>query len=100
MNCAESEVLMHALIDGELDAGHASEVEAHAATCRDCADKLQTFRMMQAAIAAAELKEKAPARVRGCIEAALAAPPAVSAGGLGSAGGGRRHRYFERRGGS
>lgn len=84
MNCAESEVLMHALIDGELDAGHASEVEAHAATCRDCGDKLQTFRMMQAAIAAAELKEKAPARVRGCIEAALAAPPAVSAGGLGA----------------
>ena len=40
MNCAESEVLIHALIDGELDAGHAREVEAHAATCRECADKL------------------------------------------------------------
>ena len=34
MNCAESEVLIHALIDGELDAGHAREVEAHVATCR------------------------------------------------------------------
>ena len=28
MKCDESEVLLHALIDGELDAGHAREVEA------------------------------------------------------------------------
>ena len=76
MNCAEAEVLIHALIDGELDAGHAREVEAHAATCRDCADKLETFRAMQAAMAAADLKERAPAHLRGRIEKALASPPA------------------------
>jgi anti-sigma factor RsiW len=29
MTCAESEILIHALLDGELDAGHAREVEAH-----------------------------------------------------------------------
>ena len=28
MNCAECEILLHALIDGELDAGHAREVES------------------------------------------------------------------------
>ena len=28
MTCDEAEVLLHALIDGELDAGHAREVEA------------------------------------------------------------------------
>ena len=33
MNCDEASVLMHALIDGELDAGHAREVEAHIAGC-------------------------------------------------------------------
>ena len=33
MNCAEAEILLHALIDGELDAGHARDVEAHVATC-------------------------------------------------------------------
>jgi len=27
MNCAEFEVLLHALIDGELDAAHARDVE-------------------------------------------------------------------------
>lgn len=80
MNCAESEILIHALIDGELDASHAREVEAHAAICRDCAEKLETFRAMHAAIAAAELKEKAPARLRSRIETALASPPARTAG--------------------
>ncbi len=37
MNCDEANVLMHALIDGELDAGHAREVETHLATCAACA---------------------------------------------------------------
>jgi anti-sigma factor RsiW len=83
MNCAESEELIHAFIDGELDAGHAREVEAHVATCRDCADKLETFRAMQAAIAAAELKEKAPAHLRNRIEAARTSPPAGAPGRFG-----------------
>ncbi|MGB8566077.1 MAG: zf-HC2 domain-containing protein, partial [Pseudolabrys sp.] len=31
MTCDEAEVMLHALIDDELDAGHAREVETHAA---------------------------------------------------------------------
>ena len=50
MNCSEAEVLIHALIDGELDAGHAREVEAHVATCADCAKKLAAFRELRQAI--------------------------------------------------
>ena len=33
MTCDEASILMHALIDGELDAGHAREVETHIAGC-------------------------------------------------------------------
>ena len=33
MKCDDAEILLQALIDGELDAGHAREVEAHVATC-------------------------------------------------------------------
>ena len=33
MTCEEAEILLHALIDGELDAGHAREVEDHIAGC-------------------------------------------------------------------
>jgi len=76
MNCTECEILLHALIDGELDAGHAREVEAHAVTCAACGEKLQAFRAMRQAMAGASLKEKAPANLRMRIDAALPAPSA------------------------
>ena len=53
MNCSEAEVLLHALVDGELDAGHARDVEAHVAACRDCTGKLAALRAMRDAMAAA-----------------------------------------------
>ena len=56
MNCAEFEVLLHALIDGELDAGHAREVEAHTATCSACAEKLASFRTMREAMSGASIE--------------------------------------------
>ena len=37
MTCAETGILIHALLDGELDAGHAHEVEAHVGRCPHCA---------------------------------------------------------------
>ena len=40
MTCDEAEILLHALIDGELDAGHAREVEDHIASCPRCAAEL------------------------------------------------------------
>jgi anti-sigma factor RsiW len=76
MNCSEAEVLIHALIDGELDAGHARDVEGHVATCPDCARKLAAFRELRRTMSAADLKEKAPASLRARIEAALPLPPA------------------------
>jgi anti-sigma factor RsiW len=74
MNCAETEIMLHALIDGELDAGHARDVEAHVAACPGCAEKLAAFRTMRGAMAGANLKERAPASLRSRIEAALPAP--------------------------
>src|SRR5262249_60494828 len=81
MNCSEAEVLIHALIDGELDAGHARELEAHAATCPDCARNLAAFRELRQTMAAADLKEKAPASLRTRIEAALPLPPTPARAG-------------------
>ncbi|HEX4409338.1 MAG TPA: anti-sigma factor [Xanthobacteraceae bacterium] len=74
MNCDECEILLHALIDGELDAGHTRDVEAHAAGCPACGEKLKAFRTMKAAWAGADLKEKAPAHLLSRIEAALPQP--------------------------
>jgi len=75
MNCAECEILIHALLDGELDAGHARDVEAHVADCPACAEKLKAFRAMRDAFASTDLKESAPASLRSRIEAALPAAP-------------------------
>jgi anti-sigma factor RsiW len=76
MNCAEYELLLHALIDGELDAVHARDVEAHVATCVGCAEKLKTLRAMREAMAGADLKFAAPAPLRDRIEAVLPSPSA------------------------
>jgi anti-sigma factor RsiW len=76
MNCAECEILLHPLIDGELDAFHARDVEAHVATCAGCAEKLKAFRAMREAMAAADMKFTAPASLRNRIEAALPSPSA------------------------
>ncbi|HEX2633213.1 MAG TPA: anti-sigma factor [Bradyrhizobium sp.] len=71
MTCDEAEVLLHALIDGELDAGHAREVEDHIATCPHCAKQLAVYREMSKAITAADLSYAAPASLRRRIEATL-----------------------------
>ena len=79
MTCDETEILLHALIDGELDAGHARDVETHVAACPACAEKLKAFRAMRETMAQARLKEAAPAHLRNRIEAALAVPATVFA---------------------
>ncbi len=71
MTCDEAEILIHAMIDGELDAGHAREVEAHAAGCSRCATAIAAYRRMSQAIASADLSYAAPARLRRRIEASL-----------------------------
>jgi anti-sigma factor RsiW len=64
MTCAESEVLLHALIDGELDAGHARQIEAHVAKCERCAAQLSSYRDMRQALRGANLRYAAPASLR------------------------------------
>ena len=71
MTCDEARILLHALIDGELDAGHAREVEDHIAGCAACAAELAAYRTMSKAIAGAGLRYTAPLALRRRIEASL-----------------------------
>jgi anti-sigma factor RsiW len=71
MTCDEAEILLHALIDGELDAGHAREVEDHIAGCPHCAAQLRAYREMSKAVAGADLRYAAPPQLRRRIEASL-----------------------------
>jgi anti-sigma factor RsiW len=74
MTCDEAEILLHALIDGELDAGHARAVEDHIAGCARCAAQLQAYREMSKIIAGADVRYKAPLELRRRIEASLPQP--------------------------
>jgi anti-sigma factor RsiW len=74
MTCDEAEILLHALIDGELDAGHARDVEAHIDGCPRCAPQLAAYREMSRQIADADLRYTAPAALRRRIEASLPQP--------------------------
>ena len=69
---------MHALIDGELDAGNAREVEAHIASCQACATRLHEFHDLRKAMVPASLRYAAPVSLRARIEGKLPAPQAAA----------------------
>jgi anti-sigma factor RsiW len=77
MTCDEAAVLLHALVDGELDASHAREIETHAAGCARCTAELSSARELRRALQGHKLRYAAPASLRGSIERAV---PLTAAG--------------------
>lgn len=77
MTCDEAEILLQALIDGELDAGHARDVENHVESCPRCAAMLKDYREMSLAMSDAGMRYTAPAALRARIEASLPQPRPV-----------------------
>jgi anti-sigma factor RsiW len=75
MTCDESEILLHALLDDELDAGHVRDVEAHVAACPHCAVQLSQFRALHTAMSATDLRFSAPASLRARVDALVPARP-------------------------
>jgi len=70
--CPDQELLLQALADNELDAGHAAAVEAHVAGCAGCAAELAAIREVGKRLAAAPLRYEAPASLHARLDAALA----------------------------
>jgi anti-sigma factor RsiW len=75
MTCAESGLLLHGLLDDELDAGHAGKVEAHLEDCRRCSAQLRNCRELQQALSAVSLRYTAPASLRRRIDMMLPRAP-------------------------
>ena len=73
MTCEETEILLHALADGELDAGNACAVEAHVTACATCTQRLREIHGLHEALAGRALQFEAPASLRTKIEASLPA---------------------------
>jgi anti-sigma factor RsiW len=74
MNCEATQVLLHGLIDDELDAVHARDVEVHAASCPRCGASLRGYRRMRGAIKTQTLRYQAPEHLRRRVLAALPRP--------------------------
>jgi anti-sigma factor RsiW len=64
MTCEEMSELLHALLDGELDAANAREMEAHVATCLRCESDLRAYRWMRRSMAVSSMSYQAPAGLR------------------------------------
>ena len=69
--CPDKAMLLEALLDGELDAVHAAEVEAHAAGCAGCRAALDDLNAMRLRLRAAGVREAAPERLKARIAAAI-----------------------------
>jgi anti-sigma factor RsiW len=95
-SCADYDLLLHALADGELDAGHVRDVEAHVAGCAACAEKLKAVRALREAMAGAKLREPAPAHLRSRIEALFPDPAPVAPVVASPAGGTAREGIIAR----
>jgi anti-sigma factor RsiW len=76
--CADKEPMLHALLDGELDAANAAALEAHLAACPACARRLDTLEALHGRLAALP-PARAPQALKGRIEAMIGAEAARAA---------------------
>ena len=77
MTCDDAEILLHALIDGELDASHAREVEAHIETCPRCAAELAAFRQMRETMTNPDSSRSSGSTIRSIISRISEGTPAI-----------------------
>jgi anti-sigma factor RsiW len=70
--CPDKELLLHALVDGELDAGNVLALETHVAACLGCAAELEAIREVRAQLKTAPLAYTAPQSLLDRLDVALA----------------------------
>src|SRR5260370_22184400 len=64
MNCDEAEILLHGLVDNEIDAEHACRIETHVGDCACCAAQVRLHRVMRQGMLAGDLRFSPTARLR------------------------------------
>jgi len=78
MSCDFTATLLHAYLDGELDAMRAAEFERHLEACRDCMTSLDGAESLRASLQRARLYETAPTELRRKIRVELKVPSRAS----------------------
>ncbi|MGO4129546.1 anti-sigma factor [Inquilinus sp. YAF38] len=71
MSCPDKSVLLHGMLDGELDVVGALAFEAHLKDCPACAAEYRRQQAIRAALRRPELRDRAPDALRRKLEAAL-----------------------------
>jgi anti-sigma factor RsiW len=69
--CKENSLLLHGLIDGELDAANSVMIEAHIKTCAGCAAAFRRLEDVRARLSAENMRHAAPAGLLDRIEAQI-----------------------------
>lgn len=77
--CVDWRERLQGLIDGELDAAHAAEVEAHLADCAACSEDYAQALSLRAALRGPGVRAAAPDRLAARLDAAIAAAAAPTA---------------------
>lgn len=77
--CADRELMIHGLIDGELDSLHAMTIESHLATCPHCAAEFARLQAGRSLLGREDVRWIAPEQLRNKIAAALIADLAEAA---------------------
>jgi anti-sigma factor RsiW len=89
MTCASTLALLHALLDGELDAEHARKVQLHLSSCASCRAQRRAYRRIQEVMSGPGMIYRAPESLRGRLDALLTptvAAPTTRASKLGRRG--------------
>jgi anti-sigma factor (TIGR02949 family) len=71
MSCAEMRVLLHGMLDRQLDLADAVRVETHMQTCHDCTAEYRRQEALRAAIRRPEPRYRAPHDLRARITASI-----------------------------
>jgi anti-sigma factor (TIGR02949 family) len=71
VDCENSERLLRAYFDGELDLVHSLEFEEHLKTCPQCANELREQQTLRNSLRSANLYERAPESLRARVRATL-----------------------------
>lgn len=71
MNCSETQRLLHAYIDDELDMADTLEIEAHLKTCTDCRATYNNYQALRTAIKANSLYFQAPEKLQKRVQSSI-----------------------------
>lgn len=69
--CTDKAMLLHALVDGELDAANSLAIEAHIKTCAGCARELARIEAVRDALSSGSVRHRAPLALHDRIEAQI-----------------------------